>query len=269
MSQDQSADARQEYEYVYHWDRIIGVGVAISILIGVLFWMFPGGDEMSQTAATPSVTETEAGDGKRVVPLQKPVDGTGSTAVGATAASSNPEATAAQTGTASTGSLPGSDSSVVADGSAASLPDTSAANKPVADPSQANASNTASAGVTASDDLRQGEVRVLSRSVSNAAINQVIDQELVAIPKGLIDVGKHKAVRLVFSAKLPTPGEPVNFSWFHEGRQVVTVKTRVSPEGTITGSKYVSFDTPGDWQVKLSDAKGNLLAEAAVRARRR
>jgi hypothetical protein len=269
MSQDQSADARQKYEYVYHWDRIIGVVVAVAILTAVLFWMVPGGDETAQTADSATVSNTGEGDSKRVVPLQTPVSAAGSTA---TPGTSSPQVT----GSVSVGTTgvtahtpPGSDTKALADNPAASGPTTSPADKTGADNSAPIAGDTTAAGVTASDDLRQGEVRVLSRSISNAAINQVIDQELVAISKGLIEVGKRKAVRLVFSANLPTPGEAVNFSWFHEGRQVVTVKTRVSPEGTATGSKYVSFDTPGDWQVKLSDAKGNLLAEAAVKARRR
>jgi hypothetical protein len=268
MSQDQSADARQEYEYVYHWDRILGAVIALAVVVAGAAWLFSGDSDAGPTAGT---TTGSNGAAAQVTPLPSPI--APATPAGSETPAGVPAQTPAVTAADNQTTRPSTTGNAVTSPSATSpTPTTVAAATSAGDAVRSNESQTegaATGGIAASENLRQGEARVIAGDISEVSLKQVIDQELIAISKGLIDVGQRKAVRLVFSARFPSAGDPVSFSWFHEGRQVVTVKTRVSPEGVATGSKYVSFDTPGDWQVKLSDARGQLLAEAAVRARRR
>jgi hypothetical protein len=267
MSQDQSADARQEYEYVYHWDRILGAVIALAVVVAGAVWLFSGDSDAGPTAGT---TTGSNGAAAQVTPLPQPI--ASASPAGSETPAGVPAQTPAVTAADNQTTRPTTTGNGVTSPSASPAPATVAAATSAGDAARGNESQTegaAAGGIAASENLRQGEVRVIARDISEVSLKQVIDQELIAISKGLIDVGQRKAVRLVFSARFPSAGDPVSFSWFHEGRQVVTVKTRVSPEGVATGSKYVSFDTPGDWQVKLSDARGQLLAEAAVRARRR
>jgi hypothetical protein len=260
MNPEQSTDSRKEFEYVYHWDRIAGVVVTLALLVGALVWILSGDGEATGSSTASSITAgtAPARSEQAPAPADTPALPAATTDVSATGAASSPSGTE--------GSIASGSQDTASGGSGV---EAKQAVTPVDTHTSVAASNPDQPAGSISKDLLQGEVRVVSARVTSAALNQIIDQELIPIPKGVIDVGQRKAVRLVFSAQIPAPGEAVNVIWFHEGRQVVTVKTKVTPESTVTGSKYVSFDTPGMWQVKLTDSQGSVLAEAAVRARRR
>lgn len=240
-------EVRPEFEYVYHWHRIIPAVASLAIGVGAVLWFWPSSiqDEGQPVAAQTAPAKVEPKADQSVVvdlPVQinKPIAETAPPTSEKTAQPSAPVSDTKQ----ETASQPQQ-----------KTPDV-AALKAI------NEAPAPSAG------MKPGQVLVVNKSLKDVALRQVIDHEPLELNKGSIGLTKKKAVKVVFSAKVGQPGEQVNYLWYLNGKLQAKVATRSTPEATTMASKFISYDAPGGWQVQMTNADGKVLAESAFTAKR-
>lgn len=243
-------DTRPEFEYVYHWHRIIPAMASLAIGVGAVLWFWPSAttpQAQRQTAAALTAPPSQPAPltARSVVvdlplPLGKREQ---SGAVDSTLNKPAPEEVEAQ-------------APKIAEAA------------PVAVPSNANALKAINDAPAPSAGIKVGQVKVVNKSVKKAALNQILDQEPLEIPKGTISLSKKKAVKVVFSADVAAANEQINYLWYLNGKLQAKVATRSSPDARTLASKYISYDAPGQWQVQMTDVDGRVLAETAFAAKR-
>lgn len=240
-------EVRPEFEYVYHWHRIIPAIASLAIGVGAVLWFWPSSTQdqgaPAVAAAEPAKVETRADQSVVVdlpVQINKPV------AEAAPVSSEKPAQPA----------VPASD---------AKQETANQAPQKAADVAALKAINEAPAP---SAGMKPGQVLVVNKSLKDVSLRQVIDHEPLELNKGSIGLTKKKAVKVVFSAKVSQPGEQVNYLWYLNGKLQAKVATRSTPEATTLASKFISYDAPGAWQVQMTNADGKVLAESAFTAKR-
>ncbi len=252
-------DSSEQVEYVYHWHRIIPAIIGLIMILVALYANLPGDSldtATSTVAVVPAATETQP----TATPAEEPAE---------------PESAA---GVAESGNPPPSDAPPSAEEAvspvatpqapeasearaASSAPKTSA---PTAEPIKQLQSDVPAPYAK----LKPGQVKYSSKTIKNASLNQVLDQEPLNLNKGAIRLSEKKAVKVVFSGELSGGKQPVYYRWYHNGKLAAKVATQSSPEGKTAASKYVSYDVPGLWQVQVINSQGKVLAEAAFMAKR-
>lgn len=260
-----TAQVRPTFEYEYRWERIIPAAAALIIGVAVLVWGI-----WSIFSGSASEPEPVAATTQQIV-LPPPVASTAAPEVAHTesvppaAASIQPAAptpTITQAPAPAVTNRPAAPVAAAAPRVTAPAPVVEA--KPAATVSDAKTSLDAPAPAA----LKPGQISVVG-GASHVQLQQVLDQEPLDLKKGSISIGQEKAVKVVFSAEINKPGETVHYRWYHNGKLVAKVRTKVSPEGTTRGSKFISYDTPGEWQVQMLNKNGKLLAETAFSAKTR
>lgn len=227
----------EEVEYIYHWHRIIPAIIGLILVIwGLTSSLWPG--EGDAPAGEPAAAAQGAPAQANTIAVALPEQPTASV----------PAQEQAQTQTVASAPAPAA---------------AAAATPPPARPAADVRTPVPSA------KFRQGQILRPGKMASAASLSQVLDQEPLPIERGAITVGKKKAVKIVFSAKLPAGSDSAHFFWFLDGKLQAHVNGSVSPEGETRASKYVSHDAPGQWQVVLTNAQGKVLAEGAFLAKAR
>lgn len=239
-------EIRPEFEYVYHWHRIIPAIASLAIGAGAVLWFWPSSvsiDNNQTVASTVPAVELKAKSVVVDIPLQlnKPAE-----------QPAHPQA--ADTLAAS------ANKSVNQATSAAAM--TAPAKANVAALKEINEAPAPSAGIKA------GKVLTSDKTIQEAALRQIIDHDPLDIPSGVISLNKKKAVKVVFSASVGKPNEQINYLWYLNGKLQAKVATRSTPEARSMASKFISYDTPGEWQVQMTNADGKVLAESAFSAKR-
>jgi hypothetical protein len=245
-------EARPEFEYVYHWHRIIPAMASLAIGVGAVLWFWPsaipGSDQPVAKMTAPANTGTKP-DQSVVVNLPVQINKPTAEKQAVIQASSAPVA-------APSGQEPPMPASQTAGNQVADN------NLHVAALKAVNEAPAPSAG------MKPGQVLVVNKSVKDVALRQVIDHDPLELNKGSIGLSKKKAVKVVFSAKVDKPGEQVNYLWYLNGKLQAKVATSSTPESTTMASKFISYDAPGAWQVQMTNADGKVLAESAFTAKR-
>lgn len=251
-------EVRPQFEYVYHWHRIIPAMASLAIGVGAVLWFWPStvsndGSQTAQTLTEPAPSKPLKAESVVVdLPLQinKPAE-----------APTKPTAAAApQTAANTTATSPAGSSASAKPGTVDSVP--SAQAQKLAALKAINEAPAPSAG------MKPGQVLVVDKSVKNVALQQVIDHDPLELAKGSIGLTKKKAVKVVFSANVGKSNEQVNYLWYLNGKLQAKVATLSSAEATSQASKFISYDAPGAWQVQMINADGKVLAESAFTAKR-
>lgn len=251
-------DSSEQVEYVYHWHRIIPAIIGLIMILLALYANLPGDSLDSATSTVevvPAATETQP----TVTPAEEPAEPDSAATV---AESGNPPPSDAPP-SVEEAAVP--DATIQAPAAsearaASAAPNTSAA----AEPSKQLQSEVPAPYAK----LKPGQVKYSSKTIKNASLNQVLDQEPLNLNKGAIRLSEKKAVKVVFSGELSGGKQPVYYRWYHNGKLAAKVATQSSPEGKTAASKYVSYDVPGLWQVQVINSQGKVLAEAAFMAKR-
>lgn len=249
-------EVRPEFEYVYHWHRIIPAVASLAIGAGAVLWFWPSATpgESAQASSTVATTQPAPLRAKTVVvdlPLQ--IHKPGETV--SDAATSQPVASAqTAASTQSVAATPGT----VREVSGKMAP-------AIADNAALKAINEAPAP---SAGMKPGQVRVVDKALKDVTMHQVIDHDPMDLAKGAIGLTPKKAVKVVFSANVGKANEQVNYLWYLNGKLQAKVATRSSGDAASMASKFISYDTPGAWQVQMTNAAGKVLAESAFNARR-
>lgn len=245
-------EVRPEFEYVYHWHRIIPAMASLAIGVGAVLWFWPsaipGSAQPVAKSAAPAKTETQS-DQSVVVNLPVQIN--------------KPAAETHSVVQSSAGPV------IAPSGKEPQQTVNQAAVKQVADKIQQVAALKAINDAPApSAGMKPGQVLVVNKSVKDVALRQVIDHDPLDLNKGSIAISKKKAVKVVFSAKVDKPGEQINYLWYLNGKLQAKVATSSTPESTTMASKFISYDAPGAWQVQMTNADGKVLAESAFTAKR-
>lgn len=274
-------EVRPQFEYVYHWHRIIPAMASLAIGVGAVLWFWPA-SQSTETADTSTISQTQVAQPLKArsvvvdLPLQisKPADSATNTTVsqngsaGGVSVKSGAEKTVAEKNAAEKNSA----DKVVASTSNANV---SAAGVSATATSNTSTTVAVSAALKAINDapapsagMKPGQIYVVDKSLKDVAIHQVLDQDPLQIDKGSISITQKKAVKVVFGANTGKPNEQINYLWYLNGKLQAKVATRSTPGATSSASKYISYDTPGAWQVQMTNANGKVLAESAFTAKR-
>lgn len=252
-------DVRPEFEYVYHWHRIIPAAASLAIGVGAVLWFWPSSlpSEKAQAVAAAQATASAPLKAKSIVidlPLQvsKPAEEKIDTAP------VQPVAVASVT----TPPAAKEPASPVVKQAAPPIANTPTESQKLAALKAINASPAPSAG------MKAGQLKVVDGNVKNVALRQVIDHDPLDLNKGAIGLTKKKAVKVVFSANVGKPNQQVNYLWYLNGKLKAKVATRSSGDASSMSSKFISYDAPGAWQVQMTNAEGKVLAESAFAAKR-
>ncbi|HET8706263.1 MAG TPA: DUF2914 domain-containing protein [Pseudomonadales bacterium] len=254
------AQSRPAYEYEYRWERIIPVVAALIIGIALLAWGIWALFSHSEKPLAEPVAQTVTPDTQQIT-LPPPVIGTASNPTAEVKPAVVEPAPAPQMAPATAAVTA---SPVVAPAA------TNRAPAPATRTPAPVVTETKKAEVDAAPEpaaLKPGQISVAGQGATRVTLQQVLDQEPLDLKKGSIYVGQEKAVKVIFSAELGKPGDTVHYRWFHNGKLVAKVRTKVSPEGVTHSSKFISYDAPGEWQVQMLNKNGKLVAETAFSAK--
>lgn len=240
-------EVRPEFEYVYHWHRIIPAVASLAIGVGAVLWFWPSAtpntDKPVAAKTEPAKVKPQTNDS---VVVDLPVQINKPTA----------DATAAPV-----------EKPAIQDGAPQSVANESVAQAlaKISDVAALKAINEAPAPAAG---MKPGQVMVANKLLKDVALRQVIDHDPIELNKGSIGLTKKKAVKVVFSANVGQSGEQINYLWYLNGKLQAKVATRSTPEAVSTSSKYISYDAPGAWQVQMTNVEGKVLAESAFNAKR-
>lgn len=253
-------DVRPEFEYVYHWHRIIPAAASLAIGVGAVLWFWPSSlpNEKAQAVAAAQASAGAPLKAKSIVidlPLQinkaddKKIETTPAQSVAVAPATSVPAAKEPV-------------APAVKQAPASPIATTPTEPQKLAALKAINESPAPSAG------MKAGQLKVVDGNVKNVALRQVIDHDPLDLNKGAIGLTKKKAVKVVFSANIGKPNQQVNYLWYLNGKLKAKVATRSNNDASSMSSKFISYDAPGAWQVQMTNAEGKVLAESAFAAKR-
>lgn len=283
-------EIRPDFEYVYHWHRIIPAAASLAIGIGAVLWFWPTALPSEKVAAAKTAEPVAGGPlkAKSIVvdlPMQivAPIANAAPTKSGSSNATPATPASIKSSvafGNADT-HVAGANAKTVQLASPVKEANNAVANKEVtstktATPGTASASEPQTVAVLkAINDapapaagMKPGQVKIADKGVKEASLRQVIDQDPLDLNKGAIGLTKTKAVKVVFSANVGKPNEQVNYLWYLDGKLKAKVATRSTADASTMASKFISYDAPGIWQVQMTNASGKVLAESAFSAKR-
>lgn len=267
-------EIRPEFEYVYHWHRIIPAAASLAIGIGAVLWFWPTSlpsekamaiEEAAPVAGGPIKAKTVVVD----LPLPTPAATSGADS---TIVDSKKETPAQKTSVASStttvqlaspvkSAAPALSENITAAATAASQASTAVTQKAAA----LKAINEAPAPAAG---MKPGQVKVIDGSLKSVSLRQMIDHDPLDLNKGSIGLTKQKAVKVMFSANVGKPNQPINYLWYLDGKLKAKVSTRSAGDASTLSSKFISYDAPGLWQVQMTNAEGKVLAESAFSAKR-
>ncbi|CBL45766.1 Hypothetical protein HDN1F_21830 [gamma proteobacterium HdN1] len=275
-------ETRPQYEYVYHWNRIVPIVGVIVAVAGAATWLWPSStaDQATPTAAVSTQEDSipsNAGTANKIAahPAQ-------SALTTSTTASATKSATSASADKHIVVNLPTISAKKPTENPAKAAPSTTESAAAVAtttaqtNPKPAETANAnRSAALKAINEapapaagIRPGQIYIADKRLKDVTLQQIIDHDPLALERGSISVGKKKAVRVVFSANTGKPNEQVNYHWYLDGKLKASVATRSDHDAKSTSSKFVSYFAPGAWQVQVVDRQGKLLAASAFNAKR-
>lgn len=261
-------------QYAYRWDRIALVGLALVVVVALVFRVLLTPDPAPAERA--GTTEPDARTIAAAPPVPEPKPEPAERAGGPAPAIPEPEAPAAPAppgeplpalrrdpavATAPTAAPP-------AGPPPAEQPPTAQPATAIAGPSEpaTGAQRPAPAAALARDGvLAAGATRILSDNVSRFVLtDEVRDLEPVG---GVSDIrarppGGPVAV-FAFSDVRGLGGETLNYRWIQGDKVAANVKVRVgSNRWRSYSSKFISDNMRGPWRVELRNGAGDLLAHA-------
>lgn len=249
-----------EYVYQYHWGRIIAVAViALLIVSGLLYWLTAS----SETEATPQVIAT---------PVTEETPSTQQTLADTPSApetnSITEKTTADQAAELPVKTKPGETDNPTPANKVSGEPPVEAtvkvATKPIApqdqEPQVAQAVQTAQPepATTAAKAAR------FTDAIKRAKLTQSIRQHEPGAPlPAKITNEPNKLEKVYFYTEVIGEAGATHYHyWYHNGQLAAKVPIRIgSDRWRCYSSKYLSDKQTGQWQIKVNDAQGNLLAK--------
>jgi hypothetical protein len=278
LAPEAGPDVTENPKYAYRWDRIALVGLALVVVVTLVFRALltpdqapaegagatgPGGDTIAASPPTPAAAiaepEPEPEPAERI---EKPAPAVAETASSVAPAPPPERLPAAQP-----------DSAIAAAPTAGLQTENPAAQPPAATTSSATPAvsgrrDTAPAPAAPSARtslLAAGETRIFSDNVTRFLLtNEVRNREPVG---GLSDIrarppGAPLAV-FAFSDVRGLVGETLRYRWIRADKVAAEVKVRVgSNRWRSYSSKFISGTMRGPWRVELRNSAGDLLARA-------
>jgi hypothetical protein len=224
-----------EYHSIYHWDRIIGVAALLFISIVVLAY-FAITSLMSTTEQNPS-TITISSEANAPAPSKPPVTEPSNT----TAA---PSETLASTDTPP----------ILMDSKTESLISQANTDLSSASPSAGTRHLNPPVITIHTDDIN---LAVFTHTLKNKEPNSVINDTVTLDEGGLSRV-------YFFTDIKGRAGDTFTHTWYRNGKKIVKVRTPIgSDTWRCSSSKYLDKNMAGDWEVKVTDKKGELVASGA------
>ncbi|OUS07950.1 hypothetical protein A9Q81_00970 [Gammaproteobacteria bacterium 42_54_T18] len=228
---DQSQEP-QEFHSVYHWDRIIGVIALLFISIIVLIYfaissLISTNEQNTNTITKPTIV---------VEPSNTTVTTT-SVKLAATAPSASNE----------TPLIP-------MDSKTESLI------------SQANTALSTSSPGAGTHSLNPPIVTIYSDNINRAIFTHTLkNKEPNSIINDIVTLDEGGLSRVYFFTDIKNrAGDTFTHTWYRNGKKIVKVRTPIgSDEWRCSSSKYLDKNMEGDWEVKVTDKKGELVASGS------
>ena len=248
-----------EYHSVYHWDRIIGVIALLFIGIAILGY-FAISSLISTNEPIPSTTtissETSASPEKNASATAKPAIPKPSNK---TVTTQHEKLATAETATntetnTTTKEKPTATPLIPMDSKTESLISQANTDLSVASPSAGSLQLNPPVITIHSDDINRA---VFTHTLKNKEPNSIIDDTVTLDEGGLSRV-------YFFTDIKDRAGDTFSHTWYRNGKKVVKVRTPIgSDTWRCSSSKYLDKTMEGDWEVKVIDKKGNLVASGA------
>ena len=237
-----------EYHSIYHWDRIIGVAALLFISIVVLAY-FAITSLISTNEQNPS-TITISSEANAPTSSKPPVTEPSNTTVAPSQKLAATEASTKLTTTkASTDTPP-----ILMDSKTVSLISQANTDLSSASPSAGTRHLNPPVITIHSDDIN---LAVFTHTLKNKEPNSVIDDTVTLDEGGLSRV-------YFFTDIKGRAGDTFTHTWYRNGKKIVKVRTPIgSDTWRCSSSKYLDKTMTGDWEVKVTDKKGDLVASGA------
>ena len=277
LAPEAGPDVTENPKYAYRWDRIVLVGLALVVVVTLIFRAMlapdqtpaegagatgPGGDTIAASAPTPAAATAEPEPTERT---EEPAPAIAETASSVAPAPPPEQLPAAQP-----------DSAVAAAPTAGLQTENRAAQPPAATASSATPAVSGSrdtgeqapapaAPPARASLLAAGETRIFSDKVTRFLLtDEVRNREPVG---GLSDIrarppGGPLAV-FAFSDVRGLAGETLRYRWIRADKVAAEVKVRVgSNRWRSYSSKFINGTMRGPWRVELRNSADDLLARA-------
>ncbi len=249
---DQSQDPL-EYHSIYHWDRIIGVAALIFISIVVLAYFAITGF-INTSEQNPS-TITISSEANTPVPSKPVISEPSNTTVTAPSEKLATTATSTKLTTELTATKPSIDTPLIPmDSKTESLISQANSDLNTASPSAGTRHLNPPIITIHSDDINRA---VFTHTLKKKEPNSVIDDTVILDEGGLS--------RVYFFTEIEgRTGDTFTHTWYRNGKKIVKVRTPIgSDTWRCSSSKYLDKTMIGDWEVKVTDKKGELVASGA------
>jgi len=262
---DQDSATTTEYHSVYHWDRIFAVAATaiVSVCVAIYFIVSsllgatdkppiqPLAPQVEVTPPTAPATPAEntpsvtTGSGptqiaaieKAEVPKEVPEEIARKNEIGAV------EKITSETTKAADNKIAVSDVNITLSTDSPSAGRLTA-NEPANPPSVEILSN----------DIRRA---IFTHTLKNKEPNSIIENTVSLDPAGLSRVYFFTEVR-------DRAGDTLTHTWYRNGKKIVKVRTPIgSDTWRCSSSKYLDKTMSGDWEVKITDKQGKLVASGA------
>lgn len=266
-------DATTEYHSVYHWDRIFAVAATAIVLMCVAIYFIissllstpdkpPAQPLAPQVEVSPPTVPTTPAENTPSV-----TTGSGPTQIAAVEKAETlkeafkenrkeiPEEIARESEMGATQKI--------------TLETTKAADNKIAvnDVNIALSTESPSAGrLTASVPVNPPSIEILSKDIHRAIFthtlknkepNSIIENTVSLDPEGLSRVYFFTDVR-------DRAGDTLTHTWYRNGKKIVKVRTPIgSDTWRCSSSKYLDKTMAGEWEVKITDKQGKLVASGA------
>ena len=245
----------QEFHSVYHWDRIIGVAALLFISIIVLIY-FAISSLISTDGATPSTVAT---------PSSPPIT-TQATIVDST----NPTVTTppiklAKTHT-STHTSTATPTELTTETGPTKTPLIPMGSKTESLISQANTALSTASPSAGTHSLNPPVITIHSSNINRAIFTHTLkNKEPNNIINDIVTLDEGGLSRVYFFTDIKDrAGDTFTHTWYRNGKKVVKVRTPIgSDTWRCSSSKYLDKTMEGDWEVKVTDKKGELVASGS------
>lgn len=230
-----------EYHNIYHWDRIIGVAVLLLLsLIAVLYFII-------SAISNDSVTDKPAEKKHLTEAIASPPAASNNIneKLSDNTASPSPNQTL---------NKPKESPPLIMDSKTEAL---------ISEANTALSSASPSAGAT---KTQPPIINIHSKDINRAIFSHTLkNKEPNSIIKDTVLLDKGGLSRVYFFTDVKDrAGDTLTHTWYRNGKKIVKVRTPIgSDTWRCSSSKYLDKTMQGDWEVKITDKKGELVASGS------
>ena len=245
---DQSQEP-QEYHSIYHWDRIIAVAALLLISVVVLIY-FAISSLISTTEQKPNATPISSEQSPPAPSKPLITEPSNSTVIAPSeklaVVETSPELTTIKNTT---------DASLIPmDSKTESLISQANTDLRTASPSAGTLHLNPPVITIHTDDINRA---IFTHTLKNKEPNSVIDDTVTLDEGGLSRV-------YFFTDIKDRAGDTFTHTWYRNGKKIVKVRTPIgSDTWRCSSSKYLDKNMEGDWEVKVTDKKGELVTSGS------